>query len=112
MGGRCGARGRVTETSPRGATVVLDDGSMSAAVVHRAASRWRVTAGPFTVLVTGTKFDVRWRVAEQAFELDLHEGSVTVLGPSLETRVGRQMSAGERLRVSLGSSPAEEKNNE
>ncbi len=106
------SRARVTDTSPQGATVVLDDGSISAAVVHRAASGWRVTAGPFTVLVTGTKFDVRWSATEQAFELDLHEGSVTVLGPSLEARVGRHMSAGERLRVSMGSSAAEEKSNE
>jgi ferric-dicitrate binding protein FerR (iron transport regulator) len=106
------SRARVTDTNPQGATVVLEDGSISAAVVHRPASRWRVTAGPFTVLVTGTRFDVRWSFAEQAFELDLHEGSVTVLGPSLQAGVGRQMSAGERLRVSMGSSPAGEKNND
>jgi ferric-dicitrate binding protein FerR (iron transport regulator) len=93
------SRARVTETSSRGATVVLEEGSISASVVHRKASSWHVAAGPFTVLVTGTKFDVRWNAAEQALALDLHEGAVTVLGPTLGVS-GRRVSPGESIRVS------------
>ena len=92
-------RARVTETSPHGATVVLEQGSIRAAVVHRAASRWHVSAGPFTVLVTGTKFDIRWDAAQETLALDLHEGAVTVLGPTLES-TGRRVVPGESLRVS------------
>jgi ferric-dicitrate binding protein FerR (iron transport regulator) len=92
------SRARVTETSSHGATVVLEEGSISASVVHRKASSWHVTAGPFTVLVTGTKFDVHWNAAEQALALDLHEGAVTVLGPSLGA--GRRVSPGESIRLS------------
>jgi hypothetical protein len=93
-------RARVTEISARGATVVLEEGSMSMAVVHRDATRWHVAAGPFTVLVTGTKFDVRWSKAEETLALDLHEGSVTVLGPSLGA-TGRRVLPGESLRVTV-----------
>ena len=95
---------RVTETSSQGATVVLEEGSLSCAVVHRDASRWQVAAGPYTVLVTGTQFDVRWSAAEETLALDLHEGSVTVLGPSLEA-TGRRVLAGESLRVSALATP-------
>jgi TolA-binding protein len=95
-----GAVARVTDTSSAGATVVLDDGALHAAVVHRPAGKWRVAAGPFTVLVTGTKFDVRWRPVDQTFELELHEGAVTILGPSLGDG-GRHLSAGERIRISI-----------
>jgi transmembrane sensor len=99
-------RARVTETTSHGATVVLEEGSLSVAVVHREATRWRVTAGPFTVLVTGTAFDVRWSTAEEALVLDLREGSVTVLGPSLGPD-GRRVHAGESLRVSLAQAQNE-----
>ena len=95
-----GALARVTETSSTGATVVLDDGTLRASVVHRPASQWKVAAGPFTVLVTGTRFDVQWRSNEGTFELDLYEGAVTVLGPFLGDE-GRRLSAGERIRLSV-----------
>lgn len=91
---------RVTETNAHGATVVLEDGALSLAVVHREASRWKVVAGPFTVLVTGTRFDVRWSPSEETLALDLHEGSVTVVGPSLGP-TGRRVVPGESLRVSI-----------
>jgi hypothetical protein len=90
-------RARVTDASEHGATVVLEEGALSVAVVHRAATRWHVSAGPFTVLVTGTKFDVRW--VNATLTLDLHEGSVTVLGPSLSPG-GRHVVPGETLRMS------------
>jgi ferric-dicitrate binding protein FerR (iron transport regulator) len=91
---------RVTETNQRGATIALEHGSLSLAVVHRAASEWHVAAGPFTVLVTGTKFDVRWIASEGRLTLDLHEGSVTVTGPTLGDG-GKRMLPGDTLRVSM-----------
>jgi hypothetical protein len=103
-------RARVADTNAHGATVVLENGSIDAAVVHRPAGHWRVVAGPFTVLVTGTKFDVHWNAAEQTFSLKLHEGSVTVLGPSLADGTGRHVSPGEELSVSVERAPVAEKN--
>jgi hypothetical protein len=93
---------RITETSSQGATIVLENGSLSLAVVHRQASSWHVAAGPFTVLVTGTKFDVRWSSAEGALALELHEGAVTVLGPTLGGG-GRRVLPGESLRVAIAA---------
>jgi hypothetical protein len=103
-------RARVADTNAHGGTVVLENGSIDAAVVHRPAGHWRVVAGPFTVLVTGTKFDVHWSVAEQTFALKLHEGSVSVLGPSLPDGTGRRVSPGEELRISVERAPVAEKN--
>lgn len=95
------SRARVAATTAHGATVVLEDGTLNAAVVHQIGTSWRMTAGPFTVLVTGTKFDLRWSSAAQRFELDLYEGHVIVSGPSLPSAGGRQLWAGQGLRIAL-----------
>jgi ferric-dicitrate binding protein FerR (iron transport regulator) len=99
------ARARVLKASSRGADIALEQGSLSLAVVHHEGGRWQVGAGPFTVLVTGTKFDVGWSGAEQTFTLALHEGSVQVVGPTLGAG-GRRVSSGESLRVAVGGPSA------
>ncbi len=93
------ARGRVMELGDSGARFVLEQGKLSASVVHREASSWTVVAGPFEVRVTGTRFDVQWTPAAESFELRLLEGSVQVTGPSLGS--GRAVRAGESLVVAL-----------
>ncbi|APR87556.1 hypothetical protein A7982_12905 [Minicystis rosea] len=95
-----GTRARVTETTTRGATIVLERGEVTAAVVHTGAeTRWDLQAGPFEVHVTGTKFDASWDPAGETFTLVMTEGAVVVRGPLLQT--GRELHAGERLRVSV-----------
>jgi hypothetical protein len=95
-----GARARVTETTARGATVVLEQGNVTAAVTHvDGGTRWTVQAGPFEVRVTGTRFDASWDPAGDTFVLTMHEGSVVVSGPMLPAE--RAIVAGERLRVSI-----------
>lgn len=95
-----GARARVTETTARGATVLLERGNVTAAVVHAAAdTRWNLQAGPFVVRVTGTKFDASWDPTGETFELAMQEGVVVVQGPLLQA--GRELRSGERLRVSV-----------
>jgi transmembrane sensor len=93
-------RARVVRTMTRGADIALEQGSLSLAVVHHEAGEWHVGAGPFTVLVTGTKFDVGWNAAERTFTLALHEGSVLVSGPTL-SGAGRRMKPGEALRIAI-----------
>jgi transmembrane sensor len=92
------SRARVVRTTARGADIVLEQGSLGLAVVHHAGGEWHVGAGPFTVLVTGTKFEVGWNAAERSFTLALHEGSVQVRGPTLSGG-GRWVKPGEVLRV-------------
>ncbi|APR88136.1 hypothetical protein A7982_13485 [Minicystis rosea] len=92
------ARARVTDLDRRGARVVLERGALSAAVVHAEDTRWRVTAGPFEVHVTGTRFEVGFQPDEETFRLSLREGSVEVSGPVVGER--RRVTAGETLVVS------------
>ena len=94
-----GARMRVTETSATGATLLIERGTIHAAITHRDdRTRWSVQAGPFEVRVTGTAFDARWDPATETFELAMIEGSVVVSGPRLPS--GRSVVAGEQLLVS------------
>ena len=93
------ARARIASIDARGAAVVLESGRASASVVHREGTRWSVLAGPFEVRVTGTRFDVAWDPATEAFELTLREGSVVTTGPLLGD--GRAVQRGETLRVSV-----------
>jgi ferric-dicitrate binding protein FerR (iron transport regulator) len=90
-----GSKGRVAEVTGDGARVVLGSGFLQARVLHRARAHWTVAAGPYTIEVTGTAFDVGWSTASEELELSLHDGSVVVRGPSLPD--GLRVSAGQRL---------------
>ncbi len=58
-----GSKGRVAEVTADGASVVLGAGMLQARVVHRPHTHWTVAAGPYTIEVTGTAFDVGWSTA-------------------------------------------------
>lgn len=55
-----GTRLRIDETTSTGARILIERGSASATVVHRARSGWLFMAGPFEVHVTGTRFTLGW----------------------------------------------------
>lgn len=74
-----GARGRIAEVSPRGASVVLESGGVRVEVNHLPSAEWSVQAGPFRIAVLGTVFDVRW--SGETLEVRLHRGSIVVHGP-------------------------------
>jgi ferric-dicitrate binding protein FerR (iron transport regulator) len=90
-----GSRGRVAEVTGDGARVVLGSGALQARVVHRPRAHWTVSAGPYSIEVTGTAFDVGWSAAREELELRMHDGSVVVRGPSLPD--GLRVAAGQRL---------------
>ncbi|HSQ64098.1 MAG TPA: FecR domain-containing protein [Polyangiaceae bacterium] len=75
-----GARARVESVTSDGAHVVMERGSVSADVVHRATSHWSVLAGPYEVHVTGTQFNVSWQPARGRIEVHVTRGSVVVSG--------------------------------
>lgn len=98
------ARGRVSQTSTHGATMVLEDGRAHAEIVHRDNTDWRVLAGPFVVGITGTTFDVAFDVATQTFELKMQSGKVRVTGPGLKEPV--EVQGDQRLVLSAkGTEP-------
>ncbi|HEX3696780.1 MAG TPA: FecR domain-containing protein [Polyangia bacterium] len=92
-----GSRAVVVATDRHGARVRLEDGGAHFSVVHRPRARWAVDAGPFTVQVIGTTFDVRWSGSDDLFEIHLLVGSVHVHGPL--TGDGVTLQAGEKLQA-------------
>jgi FecR protein len=90
---------RVEDTSRRGARVLLERGLAKVHVVHRERTRWTFEAGPFEVLVTGTRFDLSWDPASEVLVLKLHEGSVEIQTPFGAAPVA--LHAGQDFRADL-----------
>jgi hypothetical protein len=95
-----GSAGRVTDVDEDGARLVLERGSLRADVVHTGAAHWTVSAGPYSIAVTGTEFSVRWQPDVERIEIHLLEGSVTVSGPMAEPALA--MHTGQRLVAYVG----------
>ncbi len=93
-----GSRARVRKLSALGAAVQLEHGEATVRVVHRDATRWTVEAGPFVVHVIGTRFRVRWEPGDEAFGLDVREGTVRLSGPT-GTRTITQSDGAVRLSL-------------
>ena len=72
--------------------VLLKQGKARIAVRHRKHTAWTVSAGPYRVSVTGTRFDVEWDPKRRRFRLDLSEGEVVVFGPMVTE--GQKISSG------------------
>ena len=92
-----GARGRVLGTTAEGARVKLEAGRARFAITHRPKTEWSVAAGPFTVVVHGTVFEVGWSADTGALEVGLTSGSVSVRGPvaagAIVMRPGQRLTA-------------------
>jgi ferric-dicitrate binding protein FerR (iron transport regulator) len=89
------AGGRIAECGPDGARVLLESGTASFQVAHRPGARWSVEAGPFVIAVIGTAFDASWSASAQQLEVRLHQGEVSVRGPSAPN--GVRLRAGQLL---------------
>ena len=63
------ARARLVELDADGAHLLLEGGHAQVAVVPRAHTRFRISAGPFVVRVKGTRFGVAWDAERDRFEL-------------------------------------------
>lgn len=93
-----GSRVRLATLDSVGAHLVLESGSADVRVTPNHGAKYRVSLGPFAVDVTGTRFDVGFRPADEVFTLTLHEGKVIVSGCVLGE--GRTLLAGESLTAS------------
>jgi len=98
-----GARTKVAEVYTHGARILLEDGKARLNVMPRVGAKWLVDAGPYTIQVTGTLFEVAWTGREENLDLWLREGSVVVTGPltthGLVVRAGQHLVA--RVRENL-----------
>lgn len=90
-----GAEAKVAELDSHGARVNLRRGEAHLNIVKSQETAWYVEAGPYTVHVTGTAFDVSWSEKERVFELALQHGSVVVKGPLVGS--GFTMKPGQRM---------------
>ena len=103
-----GARARVSETTARGATFLLETGRAEVDVIHRPHANWMVIAGPYSVHVHGTSFAVEFNAESQQFELLMRSGVVTVEGPGLSSPV--EIRGAQRFvhRAGAGTSTIEQ----
>jgi hypothetical protein len=93
-----GTDARVSDVTPHGGRVSLV-GAARVAIAKKAGATWTVAAGPYTVHVTGTAFDVSWSPREQTFELSMQSGAVIVEGPFIDG--GISLKRGQRLSGGL-----------
>lgn len=92
------ARARLLVLDPREARVLLESGRMRVEVARRSGQNFSLATGPFTVRVTGTRFDVSYEPEHDRFELVLEEGQVELTGCVFGD--GRKLVAGQRVRAS------------
>jgi ferric-dicitrate binding protein FerR (iron transport regulator) len=90
-----GTSTRVTDIDTHGSRVLLESGRAHVRVTHRPAARWTIDAGPYSVQVVGTEFDVRWSGSDEVLDVQMHRGAIIVRGPL--ARGGLTMEAGQHL---------------
>jgi ferric-dicitrate binding protein FerR (iron transport regulator) len=78
-----GTRARVSDTKRHGASMILETGRLHAWVAHHTSSDWTLGAGPYSIRVTGTAFDLAWDPEAEEFELAVESGVVKVTGPAV-----------------------------
>ena len=99
-----GSGARILDLQSTGAKLVLERGRLHANVRHDVRTSWAVTAGPFSINVVGTEFDVQWDPAPGQLTVTVTRGRVLVSGggvPSQAIVAGNTLTA--RL-VEVGAS--------
>jgi TolA-binding protein len=101
-----GGRLRVLATDPKGARVLVEDGTVDVSITPARVGKkqWNFEAGPFSVLVTGTRFKLSYRALDQSFGIAMQEGQVVVSGACLSGPT--PVAAGARLDLSCLAKPA------
>jgi len=81
------SRARIAQTTPKGATLVLEAGTAHLEIEPHPEASWRVVSGPYSVTVRGTAFTVGWDAATGTFEVRMRRGAVLVQGPGIDQGV-------------------------
>lgn len=90
-----GSQMRVARLDAKGASIVLERGIAEVKITDKPQAIWELSAGPFDVLVTGTRFTLHWDPEAEIFELALTQGGVRLNGPLLDD--GLRLTPGKRL---------------
>jgi TolA-binding protein len=101
-----GGRIRVLALATRGATVLVEDGTVDASIAHRSARKteWRFDAGPYRVTVLGTRFRMAFHSAARSLRVWTQEGRVAVTGECIDGT--RYVSAGESIEAACSAPEA------
>jgi hypothetical protein len=94
-----GARTRVSELNAHGARFMIESGTAHVHVMPLRGAKWAVEAGPYTIVVTGTEFEVGWAMFDEVLDVHLRKGSVIVKGPL--TGEGLTMASGQHLTADI-----------
>jgi hypothetical protein len=100
------SRGRLIALDANGGEVAIEDGRATVSVPPHQGRSWTIDAGPYRVLVTGTRFDVAWDERARRFDIVMAEGRVEVRGPGASAVA---VVAGQHLSLEpseLASTPA------
>jgi hypothetical protein len=96
-----GGIARIDEASDEKVSVELRLGKIVADVAKKSGRRWTITAGPYTVVVLGTRFTVSWDPSANVFDLDVERGVVLVHGQGLNKN-GVKVAKGHTLLAKAG----------
>jgi ferric-dicitrate binding protein FerR (iron transport regulator) len=91
---------RVASLDARGARVALADGELDVRVEHRPDTSWRFDAGPFSVWVRGTAFNLAYDAQRGRLAVRMLTGVVEVRGPSADRAI--TLRAGESIELYAG----------
>lgn len=108
-----GCAARIVEAGTEQVTIELSHGNIAADVKGNHRTNWKINAGPFTVTVLGTAFDVYWNSASNALDVKVERGAVLVQGAGLSRHgvrllAGQQLAANGRSGEIMVKSPAKE----
>ena len=92
-----GSQTTVSDLNAHGGHVRVEEGLAHVTIAKKPGAAWSVLAGPYTVRVTGTAFDVGWVAGAQRFDIAMQSGSVVITGPLAPN--GVVLTAGQRLKA-------------
>ena len=87
---------KVVEADSRRVRIDLNKGAVTAKVNGNGKTEWVVEAGPYTVKVLGTEFQVVWDADKERLKVAVSSGHVSVSGVSIGEQ-GVILKAGNRL---------------
>lgn len=90
-----GTKASLSRVDALGATIILERGRMDAKVTPAPGANWSVDAGPYRVQVIGTVFTTIWEPDAQRCSVLLEQGSVRIVGGSIQGSV--ELRPGQRF---------------
>jgi TolA-binding protein len=87
----------VVKSHREGVIIKMANGRLSADIRSAGETLWELRAGPYTITVLGTAFDVSWDAAASILDVKVLRGTVLIRGQKLDPD-GIKLTAGEQLQ--------------